>query len=80
MEEAEDGIRELRRAAGKYGLEVNSRKSQCLMFNMGAGVGEIGEIAVVEEIRYLGVKIENRRNMFEGYRREVVTKAKWMSN
>ena len=61
MEEAEDGIRELRRAAGEYGLKVNSRKSQCLMFNMGVGVGEIGEIAVVEEIRYLGVKIENRK-------------------
>ena len=66
--------------AGRYGLEVNSRKSQCMTFNMGAEVEEIEGVAVVDEIRYLGVKIEKRRNMFEGYRKELVNKAKWMSN
>ena len=40
--------------AGRYGLEVNSRKSQGLIFNMRAEVEEIGGFVVVDEIRYMG--------------------------
>ena len=80
VKEAEEGIRELRRVAGEYGLEVNSEKSQCIMYNSRDEMDEIGGIAVVKDIRYLGVKIENKKNMFEGYRRDVVGKAKLMSN
>ena len=78
--EAEDGMQELRRVAGRLGLEVNMDKSQCLICNMRTDVEEIGGIAVVQEIRYLGVRIESKRNMFEGRRKDLMSKAKMMSN
>ena len=34
----------------------------------------------MQEIRYLGVRIESKRNMFEGHRKDLMSKAKMMSN
>ena len=36
-------------------------------------------ISVVEEVRYLGVRVQSKRNMFEKQRSDMVGKAKKMS-
>jgi len=79
-EEAKTGIEELRRVAEKYGLEMNVRKSQCMQFNTEREVSEIAGVEVVREIKYLGVKVQNGRNLFDKHRVEMVNRAKWMSS
>ena len=79
VREAEEGIRELKRVAGKYGLEMNNMKSKVLMYNAEAEVETIEGIAVVDEVRYLGVTVQSKRNLFEKHRRDMVEKAKRMS-
>ena len=69
----------MRRVAGMYGLEMNVRKSQVLLFNVERQVEEVEGIAVVEEVKYLGVRVQNRRNIFEKQRSDMICKAKRMS-
>ena len=75
VEEAERGIRELRRVVGIYGLEMNIRKSEVMIYNKEEKPQQIGGIGVVEEIRYLGVRVQSNRNIFEKQRRDMVNKA-----
>ena len=83
IEETRRTVGILREEAGKFGLEMNMEKSKCMMFNVEAGGEEVQEIEgmeVVKEIKYLGVKIEGRRNLYEGQRRKMLEKGKKMSN
>ena len=80
VEEAKKLVRTLKDSAGKYGLEMNIAKSKCLRFNEGEPVGEIEGIEVVKEIKYLGVKVESKRGLYEGHRRAMIDKARRLSN
>ena len=79
VEEAKEGINEVKRVAEYYGLEVNERKSECVFFNVREGVEVIEGMAVVKEIKYLGLKVQGKKNLFEGQRKVMVGKAKWLS-
>ena len=83
VEEAGRAVRILREEAGKYGLEMNTEKSKCMLFNgRGAGeeVQEIEGVEVVSEVKYLGVMIENKSNLYAGQRRRMIDKGRKMSN
>ena len=65
-EKAERSIKIIRERGRKYGLQLNERKSQCILFNMKEKCEKISNIEVVEEIKYLGVIVKAKRNVFEG--------------
>ena len=52
----------------------NERKSQCILFNMKEKCEKISNIEVVEEIKYLGVIVQAKRNVFEGQKNEMMKK------
>ena len=53
----------MRDAVGRCGLEMNSMKSKCTIFNYrGAPIELLKEMEVVEQLRYLGVTVVNKRN------------------
>ena len=57
-EKAERSIKIIREIGGKYGLKLNERKNQCILFNMKEKYEKISNIEVVEEIKYLGVIVQ----------------------
>ena len=73
-------IKILKKESLKFGLEINQSKSKILIFNSKEEITEIENIEVVEELVYLGVKIESKRNMFNKYKNEMMTKARKMEN
>ena len=75
-EKAERSIEIIREIGGNHGLQLNQRKSQCILFNMKEKVGKISNIEVVEEIKYLGVIVQAKRNVFEGKKNEIMKKKK----
>ena len=73
-EKAERSVEIIREIGGKYGLQLNERKSQCILFNMKEKYEKISNIEVVEEIKYLGVIVQAKRNVFEGQKNEIMKK------
>ena len=59
-----------------HGLEISLNKIRVLIFNSKQKYNEIEWISVEKELKYLDVKIENRRDMFNGYKKEVMVKGK----
>ena len=76
--EAEERIRELKRIGMRYGLEMNDRKSEVMIFNSENRPESVEGIGVVREIKYLGVRVGDSFIMFEMHRGEMINKAKWM--
>ena len=73
-EKAERSKEIIREIGGKYGLQLNERKSQCILFNMKEKCEKISNIEVEEEIKYLGVIVQAKRNLFEGQKNEMMKK------
>ena len=60
-EEAEQDIREIIRISASYGLEINRDKSNILAINTRQEIEQIEGIKVVEDIKYLGMKVNAGR-------------------
>ena len=75
-EKAERSIEIIREIGGKYGFQLNERKSQCILFNTKEKCEKISNIEVVEELKYLGVIVQAKRNVFEGQKYEMMEKIK----
>ena len=73
---AEREIQLIIRVAANCGMRLNKEKSKILIFNMIEQPNDIQEIKVVTELKYLGVKITNKRNCFERHKKESLEKAK----
>ena len=73
-EKAERSIKIIREIWGKYGLQLNERKIQCTLFNTKQKCEQISNIEVVEELKYLGVIVQAKRNVFEGQKNEMIKK------
>ena len=58
-EKAEISIEIIREIGGKYGLQLNELKSQCILFNMKEKCEKISNIEAVEEIKYLGFRSDS---------------------
>ena len=58
------------------GLEINKEKSNIPIFNMEDKPEEIEGIKVTESIKYLGIEIEGKKNMFKKQRKNMIKKQK----
>ena len=75
-EKAERSIEIIREIEGKYGIQLNEQKSQCILFNTKEKCEKISNIEVVEKLKYLGVIVQAKRNVFEGQKNEMIKKIK----
>ena len=64
----------------KFGLDINKEKSSIIIYNRKEKPEQIEGIRVVETIKYLGVKINNKRNMFKTQKEEMLQKANRLAN
>ena len=65
QKQAEQLLDLMRDAAGRCGFEMNAMKSNCMIFNYrGAPIELLKGMEVVEQLRYLGVTVVNKRNCF----------------
>ena len=56
----EKNIEVLKQSANQYGLEINEEKSKVLQIRGKDKPNKIGNFEVVEEVKYLGVKVRGR--------------------
>ena len=65
-----------------YGLRINRAKNVCMVFNVGEGEQEdrLGGVEVVQNMKYLGVEVEARRDCFGGNSRKKIGLAEKMAN
>ena len=80
IEEAKENIKALIEVCGDCGLEINKDKSNIIIFNMKDKPAEIEGIKVTESIKYLGLEIEGKRNMFAKQKKNMIRKAEKLAN
>ena len=80
IKEAKSLIKALEEAADDIGLKINRGKCNVLVFNMKDKPKEIENIAVVREIKYLGVVINDTKDCFKTYKIEKIKFAQKMAN
>jgi len=57
-------VKEFSRIANRFNLEINENKSHIICFNCKEDKKEYMGMKIVDEIKYLGVTIRNKRNLF----------------
>ena len=78
--EAEKNLNIVREVSKKYGLEINYEKSKVIVYNRKEDFENIGGIEVGNELKYLGVTITDKRNMFNKYSENQLIKGKKFEN
>ena len=68
-------------ASAECGLNINVQKSQCMIINKKAPKPEkINDIEIVQEIKYLGIRITESRKYMKKYKETKLQLARKMSN
>ncbi len=80
LEQARDNIKLLTDISKHHGLEINKEKSNIIIFNMTDQPEMINEIKVTTSIKYLGITINNSRNIFTLHKQQMFQKAEKMAN
>lgn len=62
------------------GLEINKEKSFCMVFCKKEKPSEIQEIKVVQDIKYLGVKICDKRECFQLHKKDKIKQGRNLAN
>ena len=65
FQEACDNIKTLMEISKEYGIEINKEKSQIIIHNAEHKLENIKEIRVTNNIKYLGVIITEKRDIFK---------------
>ena len=68
------------RASRACGLEVNKEKSSMLIFNHSSPPQELEGIKVKEQIKYLGIIVDGKKDMFHSQKKIMIEKAQKMAN
>ena len=79
-EETEKAIQVISKASAVCGLQINKEKSNVIIFNTAEETTEIGGIPVTDEIKYLGITIRNKKNLFKRQKQIIHEKAQKMAN
>ena len=79
-ENARKNLKILTTISESYGLKINKEKSNILVYNSNENIKEIEGIKVTEKIKYLGVIIENKKELFESHKKDVMTRARIFNN
>ena len=62
-------------------METNTLKSNCMIFNsVDMVTGKFLGMDVVEQIKYLGVTVSNKRNCFHQHEEQKILQARQMTN
>ena len=72
IEETRKKIQVLEQVGGYYGLGIHKGKSKVVIFNRQEQPGSIEGIKVEKEFKYLGLVVENRRDLFKGQRDNMI--------
>ena len=64
-DDAEKNLRIMTEVAREYGLEINKEKSKVMVYGDKANYEEIGGIKVVKSLKYLGLMIEDDKDIFK---------------
>ena len=73
-------IKVLKETSRKYGLEINNDKSKIIIFNKKIDLEEVEGIKIENSFEYLGILIENKRNMFDQFKKNLLSKTKKLEN
>ena len=79
LEGARKNIKIVNDAGKMFGLEINEGKSMVMIYKGKAGVKELEGIKVVDNIKYLGVEVGNKKDIFEGHKEKILKKAEGMA-
>ena len=79
-EHATQDIKTLQEVASEYGLAINKSKSSILWINKKGDKAEIEQIEVKKEMKYLGVTIEDTRDIFRKYKSMKIQLAERLAN
>ena len=60
----------------RFGLEINKEKSNILIYNGDENVEKMEDIEVKKSIKYLGLEINNKRDIFETQKQLLIEKAR----
>ena len=62
-------------------MEINTLKSNCMIFNsVDVVTGKFLVMDVVEQIKYLGVTVSNKRNCFHQHKKQKILQARKMTS
>ena len=79
-ENARKNIKILTKISESFGLKINKEKSNILVYNSNENIKEIEGIQVTEKIKYLGITIDNKKELFESHKKDVLKRATNFSN
>ena len=80
LQETEHLLTTLADISGKLGLQINRDKSAILIFNCKDQPQSIVDIPVVEQIKYLGVTVVNKKKLYKEHINGMLQKAQKMAN
>lgn len=80
IEGARRNIKMIIEEGKRYGLDINAEKSNILIYNLNEKPENIEGIKTVEEINYLGITVENKRDIFRKQKKEMIEKAQRLAN
>ena len=90
IEKTRHNIKVLSEASKKFGLEINEEKCKILIFKASnkrkrdnvteKEIEEVEGIKVVKSLKYLGVTIENKQNLFKKHKDSTIQKANLYAN
>lgn len=80
VEDAKKGLKTLIAVSKECGLDINKSKSNIIIYNMENAPNDIENIEVKSNIKYLGITVENSRNMFKAQKTSMIVKAQKMAN
>merc|ERR1712240_985564 len=75
LEAAKKNLRIIEEESRKYGLELNKEKSSILVYNNKENIEEIDGIKVVNKTKYLGLTIDNERDIFKSQKMDLMDRA-----
>ena len=63
-----------------FGLKINKEKSKILVYNSKEDIEEIEGIQVTDKIKYLGIIIDNKKELFQSHKEAVIKKLDFILN
>ena len=74
-EAAKTNLKIIVEASAKFGLHINREKSSVMICNNDRGTTEIDGIEVTEKMKYLGIEVESKRDMYKKQKGNMMEKA-----
>ena len=80
IENAARNLKILIEVSASFGLHINKEKSNIMIYNCKENIEEIDGIKVVKKIKYLGFFLDNKRDLFQTQREEMLSRAHILAN